>query len=44
MYFGKEPYNPGKLRKVFAIYKTSKLVLSKNSMPLKTKNSEKLPY
>ena len=41
---GKGIYNWQKLRKVVAIYKTDKLILSKNYLSLKTRGSEKVPY
>ena len=40
----KDFWNSRKLRKVVAIYKTNKLVLSKKYMSLKTKGSKKVPY
>ena len=41
---GKDFWNSRKLRKVVAIYKTNKLVLSKKYISLKTRGSEKVPY
>ena len=41
---GKGLYSSRKLRKVVAIYKTDKLILSKKSLSLKTRDSEKVPY
>ena len=40
---GKDSYNSRKLRKTVAIYKTTKLVFSKNLL-LKTGGLEKVPY
>ena len=41
---GRGLHNSRKLRKVVAIYKTDKLILSKNSLFLKTRGLEKVPY
>ena len=41
---GKDLRNSQKLRKVVAIYKTSKLVLSRKCISLKTRGSVKAPY
>ena len=41
---GKEFRNSRKLKKVVAIYKRNKLVLSKKHMSLKTRGSEKVSY
>ena len=38
---GKGPHNSRNLRKLVAIYKTGKLILSKKSLSLKTRGSEK---
>ena len=41
---GKDFGNSRKLSKAVAIYKTNKLVLSKEYMSLKTRSLEKVPY
>ena len=41
---GKELWNSRKLRKLVAIYKIKKLVLSKTYMSLKSRGLEKVPY
>ena len=41
---GKGFLNSRKLIKVVAVYKTDQLILSKKSLSLKTRGSEKVPY
>ena len=41
---GTSLHSSRKLRKVIAIYKTDKLILSKESLSLKNRGSEKVPY
>ena len=41
---GKGLYNSQKFRKLEEIYKTNRLILSKKSLSLKTRGSQKVPY
>ena len=43
-YLTTSSYSTSKLRKLVAIYRTSKLVISKKNISLTTRGSEKEPY